>query len=331
MARLARDLARKAGKKVRFVSEGDDTEIDRNMVEVLNDPLVHMMRNAADHGIEMPEVRAAAGKDATGTIRLRACHSGGDVMIELSDDGKGLDRQKIRAKAVERGLVRADEELTEAEAFALIFRPGFSTADKITDVSGRGVGMDVVKTGIESLRGRVEVASRPGAGSTFTIRLPLTMAIADAMLVRVGEQRYLLPIVCIERSFRPEAGQMSTVTGRGEMVNLRGALLPVFRLHRIYNVPGAVTDATKALLMIIQDQGRRSALMVDELLGQRQIVVKSLSGMLGHVPGVSGGAILGDGRVGLILDAAGLVRLAGLKAAQGELSASRLNSQKSAA
>ena len=214
MARLVRDLGRKAGKKVRFVTEGEDTEIDRNMVEVLNDPLVHMMRNAVDHGVESPDQRIAAGKDATGEVRLRAYHSAGNVVIELVDDGKGLDRDKIIAKAVERGLIASGENLSDSDAYGMIFRAGFSTAEKVTDISGRGVGMDVVRKGIDSLRGRVDVASELGEGSTFSIRLPLTMAITDAMLVRVGEQRYLLPVVTIERSFRPVVAQLSNVAGR---------------------------------------------------------------------------------------------------------------------
>ncbi len=309
MARLTRDLARKAGKKVRFTTEGEETEIDRNMVEVLGDPLVHMIRNAVDHGIETPQQRIEAGKAPEGTVRLRAYHSAGNVVIELVDDGKGLDRERIVAKAIERGLISSGENLSDGEAFALIFQAGFSTAAQITDISGRGVGMDVVKTGIESLRGRVDVSSNVGLGSTFTIRLPLTMAITDAMLVRVGAERYLLPVVSIERSFRPESGQLSTLAGRGEMVNVRGSLLPVFRLYKLFGVPGAATRAGEALLIIVEGEGKRCALMVDELLGQQQVVVKSLGRSLGQIPGVSGGAILGDGRVGLILDAAGVVEL----------------------
>jgi two-component system chemotaxis sensor kinase CheA len=310
MARLVRDLSRKAGKKVRLVSEGEQTEIDRNMVEVLNDPLVHMMRNAVDHGVETPEQRAAAGKDDTGTVRLRAYHSAGNVIIELTDDGKGLDREKIVAKAIERGLIKRGDNLGESEALGLIFRAGFSTAEKVTDVSGRGVGMDVVKTGIESLRGRVDVTSQVGVGTTFTIRLPLTMAITDAMVVRVGQQRYLLPIMAIERSFRPEADDLSTVTGRGEMVRVRGELLPVFRLYDLFTIEEAQAEVDEALLIIVEGEGRRYALLVDELLGQQQVVVKSLGRSLGQVPGVAGGAILGDGRVGLILDPVGLLGLA---------------------
>jgi two-component system, chemotaxis family, sensor kinase CheA len=310
MARLVRDLAAKAGKSVQYVTEGEETEIDRNMVEVLNDPLVHMIRNAVDHGIEAADERAGNGKSPSGTVRLRAYHSAGSVVIELIDDGKGLNRERITAKALERGLIEPDQTLSDSEAFGLIFQAGFSTAEKITDVSGRGVGMDVVKTGIESLRGRIEVASQPGAGSTFTIRLPLTMAITDAMLLRVGREQYLLPTVSIEHSFRPNEGAMTTVTGQGEMVMLRGDLLPVFRLHTLFSVPDATTAPSEALMIAIEAEGKRCALMVDELLGQQQVVVKPLGRSLGQIPGVSGGSILGDGRVGLILDAGGLLKLA---------------------
>ncbi len=309
MARLMRDLGRKAHKSVRFATEGEDTEIDRNMVEVLNDPLVHMMRNAIDHGIESPEQRESSGKDPCGTVRLRAFHSGGNVVLELRDDGKGLDRDRIIAKAIDRGLIDSDRDLSDSEIFALIFHPGFSTAEKVTDVSGRGVGMDVVKKGIDSLRGRIEVTSRPGEGSTFTVRLPLTMAITDAMLVRVAAHRYLVPTVSIEMSFRPKREVLSTVSGRGEIVMVRGDLLPIFKLHCLFNVDGAVTDPTEGLLVIVEGEGRRFALMVDELLGQQQVVIKSLGRTIGQIPGVAGGAILGDGRVGLILDVAGLLQL----------------------
>ena len=310
MARLVRDLARKSGKTVQFVTEGEETEIDRNMVEVLNDPLVHMIRNAVDHGIEPTADRLAAGKSETGTVTLRAYHSAGNVVIELTDDGKGLNRERILAKAVERGLVDAGKELTDNETFQLIFQPGFSTAEKVTDVSGRGVGMDVVRKNIDSLRGRIDVGSKMGQGSTFSLRLPLTMAITDAMLLRVGEERYLLPVVSIEQSFRPEDGAISTVTGKGEVVQLRGELLPVHRLHELFAVPGAIRDPYEGLLIVIEGEGKRCALMADELLGQQQVVIKSLGRTLGQVPGVAGGAILGDGRVGLILDAAGIVELA---------------------
>ncbi len=310
MQRLVRDLGRKSNKQVRLVTEGDETEIDRNMVELLNDPLLHMIRNSVDHGIESVEDRAMADKPEVGIVRLRAYHSAGNVVIELQDDGQGLNRDKIVAKAVERGLIESGSEMSDSDVYALIWNAGFSTADKVTDVSGRGVGMDVVKRSIEELRGRVEVASEPGRGSTFTLRLPLTMAIADAMLVRVGGGRFLLPTITIEQSFRPTAKDISTVVGQGEMVMLRGDLLPVFRLHRLFNVREAVTEVTDGILIVIEGEGRRCAVLVDELLGQQQVVIKSLGEAFGNIPGVAGGAILGDGHVGLIIDAGGLIQLA---------------------
>lgn len=310
MARLSRDVAHKNGKLVEFITEGEDTEIDRNMVDVLNDPLVHMVRNAVDHGIEPPDVRREAGKPPTGVLRLAAYHAGGNVVVELSDDGRGLNREKILKKAITTGIVDSDKGMSDHELFNLIFRPGFSTVEQVTDVSGRGVGMDVVKRGIEALRGRVEIASQPGRGSTFTILLPLTMAITDGMLVRVGQQRFIIPTVNIHLSFQPVAGALSTIAGRGEMVMLRDELMPVFRLHRLFGIDNAIEDATRGLLVVMGDGDRRCALLVDELLGQQQVVAKSLGGGVGNVPGVSGGAILGDGRVGLIIDAPGVTALA---------------------
>lgn len=310
MTRLVRDLARKSGKTIRLVTEGEDTEIDRNMVESLNDPLLHMIRNAVDHGVEAPDVRAERGKAPTGTIWLRAYHSAGNVVIELQDDGQGLNREKILAKAVERGLIDGGRELSESDALKLIWHPGFSTAEQVTDVSGRGVGMDVVKRSIESLRGRIEVDSVVGEGTTFTLRLPLTMAITDAMLVRVGRQRYLLPTISIEKSMRPREEDLSGVVGRGEIVMLRGDLLPIFRLHRLFDVPDAQTVLTEGLLIVVEGEGERCAVMVDELLGQQQVVIKSLGESFGDVAGVAGAAILGDGNVGLILDAGSLIKLA---------------------
>lgn len=310
MTRLVRDLAQKGGKQVDFITSGEETEIDRNMVDVIGDPLVHMIRNALDHGVERPETRTAAGKAATGSVHLSAFHAGGNVVVRMEDDGKGLDREKILHKAVDKGLVDPDKNLTDAEVFNLIFEPGFSTADQITEVSGRGVGMDVVKRAIISLRGRIDIASAPGRGTTFTVRLPLTLAITDGMLVRVGEQRYIIPTVSIQMSFRPERGGLSTVTGRGEMVMLRGKLIPIIRLHQLFHLEGAVQDPYGALLVVIDDGARHSAVMVDELLGQQQVVAKSLGEGVGKVAGVSGGAILGDGRVGLIIDPGGLAAMA---------------------
>jgi two-component system chemotaxis sensor kinase CheA len=310
VARLVRDLGSRSGKRVEFVAVGEDTEIDRNMVDFLGDPLVHMVRNSVDHGIEPPEERRAAGKPEHGTVRLAAYHASGNVVVELRDDGRGLDRDKIVRKAIQQGLIASAEGLTDKDVYDLIFAPGFSTADKITDVSGRGVGMDVVRRNIEALRGRVEIQSRPGEGTTFLVRLPLTLAITDGMLVRVGSERYIVPTINIHLSFRPPRSTLSTVAGRGEMVMLRDEIMPLVRLHRMFGVTDAKEDPTDALLMVVGDGSQRTALLVDELLGQQQVVAKTLGDGLGRVPAISGGAILGDGRVGLILDVNELLTLA---------------------
>lgn len=310
MARLVRDLSHKSEKAIVLETAGEDTEIDRNMVEILNDPLVHLIRNAVDHGIEPASERVSRGKEPTGLLRLRAYHAAGNVVIELEDDGRGLDRDGILYKAVERGLVQAGQQLSDDDAYSLIFQPGLSTADHVTDVSGRGVGMDIVKRNVESLRGYIEVSSRPGLGTKFTLRLPLTMGILDAMLVRVGGQRYLLPTIAIRRSFRPEPGSVSLVAGHAEMVSLRGQLFPLFRLHKLFDIADAVIDPEQAMVVVVEVAGKRCALLVDELRGQQQVVIKSLGSSLTDVQGVAGGAILGDGRVGIILDPVGLVQLA---------------------
>lgn len=319
--RLVRDLASKAGKKVRLQTFGEDTEIDRNMVDVLKDPLVHMVRNAVDHGIEPPDERAAAGKSEEGLITLSACHSGGSVVVELGDDGRGLNRQKIIEKAVAHGVIDSASGMSEQEIFSLIFRAGFSTAEHVTEVSGRGVGMDVVRRNIEAIRGRIEMTSDVGRGSKFRIILPLTMAVTDGMLVRVGEERYIIPTVSIVKTLRPEQSQVSTISGKAEMVLLRGELLPMFRLSRLLGVSGAREDPAQALLVILAAGETRYGLMVDELQGQHQLVAKSLGNGIGKVLGISGAAILGDGRVGLILDALELNQLArqeGISSAAGD-------------
>ncbi|RKY26816.1 MAG: chemotaxis protein CheA, partial [Planctomycetota bacterium] len=310
MARLVRDLARKSGKAINFVTEGEDTEIDRNMVEAINDPLVHMMRNAVDHGIESREERMAAGKPETGTVTLRAYHAAGNVVIEIIDDGKGLDRDKILKKAIEKGIIEPGREPPDSEVFNLIMGAGFSTAEVVTDVSGRGVGMDVVRRNIESLRGKQEIASEKGKGTTFTVRLPLTLAIIDGMLLRVGRDIYIVSTASINQAFQPEEGAVSTVAQKGEMVMLRGELIPIVRLHRLFNVKEAHEDFNKSLLVVVESDNRRCALMIDEIIGQQQIVIKSLGKTFGNIRGISGGAILGDGHVGLILDVAGLLDLA---------------------
>jgi len=310
MARLVRDVAQKCGKQVEFLTVGEDTEIDRNMVDLISDPLVHMVRNAADHGIERPDVRTAAGKPPLGKVRLAAYHSGGDVVVELKDDGAGIDRDAVVAKAISNGLIDSEKGMTEDQIFNLILAPGFSTAEEVTAVSGRGVGMDVVKRNIEAMRGRISISSEKGSGTLFTIRLPLTLAITDGMLIRVGNERFIIPIVNIQISFQPSKSMLSSVTGRGELVSLRGELMPIFRLHRLFGVKQAVEDPTQGLLMIVADGRKRCALLVDELLGQQQVVAKNLGEGMGKIQGVSGGAILGDGCVGLILDTPELVAMA---------------------
>jgi two-component system, chemotaxis family, sensor kinase CheA len=310
LQRLVRDLARKSGKRVQLFMEGEDTEIDRTMVDILGDPLVHMVRNAMDHGIELPADRVGAGKPEVGSLWVRASHAGGNVVVELEDDGRGMSRARIVAKAVERGLVRSGDGLTDQEVWKLVFEPGFSTAEKVTDVSGRGVGMDVVRRNIETLRGRIEVESEEGSGTKVTLRLPLTLAITEGMLMRVGKERYVIPTLSIERNIRPTADMLPTVVGRGEMLLLREELLPVVRLGELFGIEGARGSLEEGLLVVIGAAERRCALFVDELLGQQQVVVKSLGEGLGKLAGVTGGAVLGDGTVGLILDALELVNLA---------------------
>jgi two-component system chemotaxis sensor kinase CheA len=255
-------------------------------------------------------VRAQAGKPSQGTIRLSAYHLGGNVVLDLSDDGRGLDRERIAQKALAKKLISTDKNLTDSEIFQLIFLPGFSTAESVTDVSGRGVGMDVVRRNIEKLKGRIEISSERGKGTLFSIYLPLTLAITDGMLVRVGRERYIIPTGNITLSFRPEQNQLVTVGGRGEMVLLRGDPIPLFRLHRLFQVEGGVEDPCRGLVVVLRDGPSHCGLLVDELLGQQQVVAKSLGSAIGQVPAISGGAILGDGRVGLILDPASLISLA---------------------
>lgn len=302
VARVVRDLSRKSGKPVRLVSEGEDTEIDRTMVDILADPLIHMVRNSVDHGLESPDDREAAGKPREGVVQIKAYQAGGNVVIEVSDDGRGLDRDRILAKARERGVVESDRALTDQEVYHLIFAPGFSTAASVTEVSGRGVGMDVVRRNVESLRGRVTIDSTPGKGSTFSIHLPLTLAITDGMVVRVGSQRYIIPSVKIETSLRPQAESLSSVSGKGEMVLFQGELLPVVRLHRLWGIADAEEDPTAGLLVIAGEGSQRAAILVDEMVTQQQFVVKALTGIVSETQGVAGGAIMGNGGVGLILD-----------------------------
>jgi two-component system chemotaxis sensor kinase CheA len=310
MSRIVRDLSHKSGKQIELVTDDRDTEIDRNMVDIINDVLVHMVRNAVDHGIETPEERERTGKPRNGTITLLAYHSGDNVVIEIRDDGAGMDRERIAERALAKGLLQEGQQVSESELFNLIFQPGFSTAQQVTEVSGRGVGMDVVKQGVEALRGHVHVASVAGEGCCFTIRLPLTLAITDGMLVQVGQERYIIPTASIHLSFRPTADMLFTIGGRGELVMFRDEAIPVFRLHELLNVTAAVEDPTRGLLVVVSDQDHRAALLVDELLGQHQVVAKSLGSLFGKIAGVSGGAILADGRIGLILDPAEMIAFA---------------------
>jgi len=315
MARLVRDLAKKSGKLVEFHVSGEETELDKTVVDRIGDPLVHMVRNAVDHGIESTvEERRRAGKPDAGRVELRAFHRGGSIWIEIADDGRGLDREAILAKARQQGLLAADQTPPDAEIYNLIFLPGFSTARKVTDVSGRGVGMDVVRRAIEDLRGQVEIRTEKGRGSVFSIRLPLTLAIIDGMVIRLGSERYIFPTLSLLRTVRPSAVEVETVFGRGEMLNLAGELVPLFRLHRLFAVPGAEEDATRAVAVIVEDEGRKAAILVDEILGKQQIVIKTLGDGLRGVQGLAGGAIMPDGTVGLILDVSALVAMAGRQA-----------------
>lgn len=307
MARLVRDLTRRSGKKIRFETAGEETEIDRTLVEVVSEFLVHMVRNSADHGVEPPAARENAGKEPEGVIRLSASHGGGNVIFEIADDGKGLDRDRILRKALERGLVAPDRTLTDAQIHNLIFEPGFSTAETVTDVSGRGVGMDVVRQGIEALKGSIEIFSEPGEGSRFVMRVPLTMAITDAMIVRVGAERYIIPTIKIKQSVRPAPGEIATVQGGGaEMLRYMQELIPVVRLHELFRLKPQYRDLGEGILVVVEETTGRYALFIDELLGQAQVVAKPLGEAFGKIPGIASGAILGDGRVGLILDTAEL-------------------------
>lgn len=311
MARLVRDLSKKTGKSVEFSMSGEDTELDKTVVDKIGDPLVHMVRNAVDHGLEdSVEERIARGKPAAGTVHLSAFHEGGNIHIQVRDDGRGLNKEAILRKAIERGLVREGEPLSDRDIYNLIFQPGFSTAKLVTEVSGRGVGMDVVKRNIESLRGQVLIESTPGEGSVFTIILPLTLAIIDGMVVRVGSQRYILPTLSIVQSIRPEAKDINTVVGSGETLKVHGDLLPLFILKRVFGLGEGVDQYVDGTVIVVEKDGKRAGLLVDEILGQQQIVIKSLGEGLQGIPGIAGGAIMPDGQVGLILDVGGIMRLA---------------------
>ena len=308
MARLVRDLARKAGKEINFVTSGEETELDKTVIEHIGDPLIHMVRNSADHGIESVEERIRAGKPEAGTISLRAYQKGGTICIEVEDDGRGLNRDAITKKALEKGLLRETEILADQDLFQLIFNPGFSTAQKITDISGRGVGMDVVKRNIEALRGTIDIYSKQGSGTVFTIHLPLTLAIIDGMVVEVGGERYIIPIVSILESFCPQQKDFFTVFEAGEMVRYHGALIPVVRLSELFSVHGAKTKPDEGIIIVMQDAEKRIGLLVDSILGQQQTVVKHIGGGIGTIKGISGAAIMPDGHVSLIIDVTAVMK-----------------------
>jgi two-component system chemotaxis sensor kinase CheA len=306
--RMVRDLAGKLNKKVEFVTIGATTELDKGLIERIVDPLTHLVRNSVDHGIETPEKRKAAGKSEIGTLTLSAAHKGGSIVIEVTDDGAGLNRERILAKAQSNGLA-VSENMSDGEVFALIFAPGFSTAEVVTDVSGRGVGMDVVKRNITAMGGVVEIRSALGYGTTISIALPLTLAILDGMSVSLGHSVYVVPLNLIVETLQPKAEDIKTVTGEGYMVHVRGEYLPIIALHRLFNHHTEITDPTQGVLVLIEADGKKSALFVDRLVGQQQVVIKSLETNFKKIPGVSGATIMGDGSVALILDVPAIIQM----------------------
>ncbi|MDQ0143325.1 chemotaxis protein CheA [Cupriavidus necator] len=305
--RLVRDLASKLGKQIDLVTFGKATELDKSLIERIIDPLTHLVRNSLDHGIETPDKRIAAGKDATGQLILSAQHHGGNIVIEVSDDGGGLNRERILAKAIQNGLP-VSETITDEEVWQLIFAPGFSTAEVVTDVSGRGVGMDVVKRNIQEMGGHVQISSRPGMGTTIRIVLPLTLAILDGMSVKVGEETFILPLNCVMESLQPKAEDVHTAANSDRVMHVRGEYLPLLEMHRVFNVAGALQEPTQGIAVILQAEGKRFALLVDQLIGQHQVVLKNLETNYRKVPCISAATILGDGSVALIVDVGALQR-----------------------
>lgn len=305
--RVVRDLAAKLNKRVELKTVGEGTELDKGLIEKIADPLTHLVRNSLDHGIETPEKRIAAGKPAQGTITLRAFHQGGSIVIEVSDDGGGLHRERILAKAKERGMSVSDS-ISDQEVWSLIFEAGFSTAEKVTDVSGRGVGMDVVKRNIQGMGGRIDIDSSFGIGTRISIRLPLTLAILDGLSVAVDDQMFIVPLTYIMESLQPLESDVKTVSGRGRVVQVRGEYLPIIALHEIFNLQPKVNEIHKGILVILEAEGQKAALFVDDLIGQHQVVIKSLESNYRRVQGVSGATIMGDGKVALILDTVALVK-----------------------
>ena len=309
MARLVRDLSRKSGKQVELTLVGEDTELDRKVVEDINDPLMHMIRNSMDHGIESGEKRKAAGKREVGRMWLRAFHQGGSIHIEVADDGGGLNKQRILDKALAQGIVTPGQAMSDDEIHQLIFKPGFSTAEVITEISGRGVGMDVVRRNIDALRGRIDIASTPGAGTTISIKLPLTLAILDGLLIASGQERFVIPTFAVRESLRPLPETVHTIQGVPRLVQVRDRLVPLVWLSDMFETTASRINPAEATVIVIEDDQRLVGLVVDRLVGKQEVVVKSLGDVFAGVRGVAGGAILGDGRIGLILDAHGIVTL----------------------
>jgi two-component system chemotaxis sensor kinase CheA len=313
--RMVRDIAQRLGKQIDLKLTGEQTELDKTVLEKIGDPLVHLVRNSIDHGIEMPEARVAAGKPAAGTVHLDACHRGGNIAVEVSDDGGGLDKERILAKARQRGLVGQNDVLTDDQIHDLIFLPGFSTAEKTTDLSGRGVGMDVVRRNVKELGGKIELRSESGQGSRFIITLPLTLAIVDGQSVAVGSETYIIPLISIVESMRLKETAISRLSGHNEVFSFRGDYLPIIRLHELFGIEPRARALHEGLVVIAEGDGRRVGLFVDDLLGQQQVVIKSLEANYAHVEGVSGATILGDGSVALILDVTGIIHAASMRAA----------------
>lgn len=314
--RMVRDLAQRLGKQIELKLTGEQTELDKTVLEKIGDPLVHLVRNSIDHGIESPAVRTSNGKPAAGTVHLDACHRGGNIAVEVTDDGGGLDKNRILAKAKDRGLVGATDVLTDDQIYELIFLPGFSTAEKTTDVSGRGVGMDVVRRNIKELGGKIELRSDPGKGSKTIITLPLTLAIVDGQSVSVGTETYIVPLISIVESMQLKSESVSRLSGRGEVFSFRGYYLPIVRLYEVFGVEPRTKKLDEGLVVVAEGEGhQRIGLFVDDLLGQQQVVIKSLEANYGHVDGVSGATILGDGSVALILDIPGLIRAMSVRSA----------------
>lgn len=307
--RVVRDLSGKLGKQVELKTSGETTELDKGLIERIADPLTHLIRNSLDHGIESPANRISAGKNPVGTITLKAYHQGGNIVIEVGDDGAGLHRNKILSKAREKGM-QASDQMTDSEVFNLIFEAGFSTADQITDVSGRGVGMDVVRRNIQSMGGRVEIDSMLGVGTRITVRLPLTLAILDGMSVAVGDQTYILPLSYVVESLQPELGDIKTLSNQARVIQVRGEYLPVVVLHEIFGLKSKWKMLTQGIMVVLEADGTKAALFVDALVGQHQVVIKSLEANYRRVAGVSGATIMGDGHVALILDVSAVAEMA---------------------